>query len=670
MAAKQQVIRRLSILLLLLANDTNSMTTPLSASSKEDLDEAEANGKLEIVKQIKKVNDDGSYTIGYEADDGTFKIESRDVLGNIKGTYGYIDEKGEIKRVSYSTNNGSNSEIILPKADSGQSIDLSGSSGSSVVQRIPKINKTQSSSTTRRPSNILYHSTATNTPATPASSSTSSVAIQSIPKRRMTTTTTSSPFTTTTDSAKISDFIKAAVEASKSPLNRVNIYKTSSPRILLQQKSSIRTEDTNQRSEGQILRPDVVPRPTELPIYTARRNDDGEEVKSNLLRRQLQPEPVNFDSKNRPLNSHQSQGDGDVVDVYGSSFTASTTRPLFTTLRPKFVSSSTLAPTIQRPTIRYPSSKSNQEYEEETSTENIPSTTLNSVPVVVQSPTNTEPYQMQGPLVAIKHPLNGRTILVPLGQLQQMNRYDNEDVHPVQSIYMSQSQRFRPIQVRIDENGYVRQMPQYHQAPYSIPVRVTPAPRDYLGEEDEINLIKPPVSTRDFQKLLDQLILRQSRLEQISALTKRYQQTFGQRNRPLYHPNLLVYPRQASDDMNAPYVGQNLNLEQQNMYNYQSFTPTPESYTPTRRVARLLTSRHLQNNDREDDEDYLPPDVREMLLLRMLQLAINPSLPLNIPDNFEEGVSTMIRHRKMGGARNVEILGEEDDTQKLARSKR
>ncbi|XP_058063323.1 uncharacterized protein LOC131213321 [Anopheles bellator] len=68
-----------------------------------DLSEAETKDpqRLEIIKQIRKVNHDGSYTVGYEAEDGTFKIESRDVLGNVKGTYGYIDANGDIKRVSY-----------------------------------------------------------------------------------------------------------------------------------------------------------------------------------------------------------------------------------------------------------------------------------------------------------------------------------------------------------------------------------------------------------------------------------------------------------------------------------------------------------------------------------------------------------------------------------------
>lgn len=62
---------------------------------------------VSILKQINKVNDDGSYTFGYEASDGSFKVETRDVAGNVKGMFGFVDESGLLKRVSYSANNSS-----------------------------------------------------------------------------------------------------------------------------------------------------------------------------------------------------------------------------------------------------------------------------------------------------------------------------------------------------------------------------------------------------------------------------------------------------------------------------------------------------------------------------------------------------------------------------------
>ncbi|XP_014258526.1 adhesive plaque matrix protein-like [Cimex lectularius] len=62
--------------------------------------------EVPIIKQINRVNEDGTYTFGYEAADGSFKIETRDVLGNVKGMFGFIDQTGELKRVSYSASNG------------------------------------------------------------------------------------------------------------------------------------------------------------------------------------------------------------------------------------------------------------------------------------------------------------------------------------------------------------------------------------------------------------------------------------------------------------------------------------------------------------------------------------------------------------------------------------
>lgn len=54
-----------------------------------------------ILKMINKVNDDGSYTYGYEAADGSYKVETRSAKGDVQGKYGYIDETGIIKEVVY-----------------------------------------------------------------------------------------------------------------------------------------------------------------------------------------------------------------------------------------------------------------------------------------------------------------------------------------------------------------------------------------------------------------------------------------------------------------------------------------------------------------------------------------------------------------------------------------
>ncbi|XP_027226004.2 tyrosine-protein phosphatase non-receptor type 23-like [Penaeus vannamei] len=58
-----------------------------------------------ILRQVNDVNEDGTYTYGFEAADGTFKLETRDENGNVKGKYGFLDEFGELKIVEYSAGN-------------------------------------------------------------------------------------------------------------------------------------------------------------------------------------------------------------------------------------------------------------------------------------------------------------------------------------------------------------------------------------------------------------------------------------------------------------------------------------------------------------------------------------------------------------------------------------
>lgn len=50
-----------------------------------------------ILKQIQQVQDDGSYTFGYENADGSFRVENKDKNGYITGKYGYVDDKGHLQ---------------------------------------------------------------------------------------------------------------------------------------------------------------------------------------------------------------------------------------------------------------------------------------------------------------------------------------------------------------------------------------------------------------------------------------------------------------------------------------------------------------------------------------------------------------------------------------------
>ena len=53
-----------------------------------------------IIKEIRKLNTDGSYSFGFEADDGSFRTETRNVHGLVAGKYGFITE-GKLKVIEY-----------------------------------------------------------------------------------------------------------------------------------------------------------------------------------------------------------------------------------------------------------------------------------------------------------------------------------------------------------------------------------------------------------------------------------------------------------------------------------------------------------------------------------------------------------------------------------------
>merc|ERR1719150_1055168 len=77
--------------------DATTTTIPASSSTTE--------APVVIVKQVNEINEDGSYTVGFEASDGSFRLETKDAEGNVEGKYGFLDENGEIKIVEYSANN-------------------------------------------------------------------------------------------------------------------------------------------------------------------------------------------------------------------------------------------------------------------------------------------------------------------------------------------------------------------------------------------------------------------------------------------------------------------------------------------------------------------------------------------------------------------------------------
>merc|ERR1739844_198578 len=66
-----------------------------------------------ILRYVDNQNIDGSYTYGYEAADGTYKLETRYQDGRAKGKYGYVDPDGNLREASYGAEAGRGFEPVI-----------------------------------------------------------------------------------------------------------------------------------------------------------------------------------------------------------------------------------------------------------------------------------------------------------------------------------------------------------------------------------------------------------------------------------------------------------------------------------------------------------------------------------------------------------------------------
>merc|ERR1711976_53238 len=94
---------------LLVAGSTPAWTNPQqffnfnqnSFATERPLSAGPTTTPVPILRYVDTQNIDGSYTYGYEAADGTYKLETRYVDGRVKGKYGYIDPEGNLREASY-----------------------------------------------------------------------------------------------------------------------------------------------------------------------------------------------------------------------------------------------------------------------------------------------------------------------------------------------------------------------------------------------------------------------------------------------------------------------------------------------------------------------------------------------------------------------------------------
>lgn len=759
---------------------TNSITTPINSThaaitataftvelvqsdENTDLDKAESNDKkkLEIIKQIRRVNSDGSYTVGYEAVDGRFKIESRDVLGNVKGTYGYVDSNGEIKRVSYTANNATNDIRSTPQT-------------SEEVTQDSRLNKTSfASQATRQPSSLLFLMTSTSSPAQMNAN-----VMQAIPKRRILLNSASAA----NHGSQPNSFRKAGsvkITSGKSaskptePIPTV-VYATSV-------RSTIKPAVENEGDE-QLLK---------LKKFHSSTKDKGLKLDEN--------EKENLQTERRPArgNSLRRQLPGDQIEnyethqqiVYNQASDEESThtytgltgpqRPVFTTTsspripalvlaarsraaqlrNSALLSTQTPSTTTERIYAKQP--RRNSERRENNESRNdqiIDREYLTQSPEIVQIPSirdnqqigeieshshrhpnaylpRSRDFSRQSPVDAIQENNEGPIQYKFTTQTQPVNTQQNQDdkqslrettdsnlnfatkISPepftnndLNAATQSLLQTFHPnVQQAYDSRHSTRNQHEPQSQQPSIPLPLQPhhigygplnAPHDNFPER--------PVTARDFERLLSLLVLRyqqQQRFNLLPGLMNGFHNggliglghyldynAYNPFNYPLmrsplhnqFDPRYTAFSR-SLPPLPPPNSFYGTFSEQENMYQAQN---PVEQHLPYLRHS-IQTRKKFNNNhsvagtpaeygesaQKElKSESFLPSEVREELLYRMLVLAIQSDIggQLSVPDasTMQEYFRvqatvpantipiTSISHSKKP-VRSVQILGEE-----------
>ncbi|XP_037046964.1 uncharacterized protein LOC119081828 [Bradysia coprophila] len=773
-----------------LVKQTNSLspTTTIQPSieqseliDKSDLDNAETKDaqKSEIIKQIRRMNDDGSYTVGYEAVDGTFKIESRDVLGNVKGTYGYVDANGEIKRVSYTANNQS----------SGLKSTTSQPTDQEEVVHIPRQNKTGfvAASTTRRPPSLAY---LTSSPASPTRPS----VVQPIPKRRILLSSSErSPYSHQFSSTRQNEYTTVTPRNNKGEPTTTVVYATSVPSFKPHINIRPTPLPTTYKTE-QLTRPDKLEitdhvskvqinsnreSSTSKPVFEAQEEKVSERksVRGNHLRRQLADDhDEKFEAQQQVIYS-QSAGD-DSSHIYGG--VTGTARPLFTTSSPRIPSlvlaarsraaqlqnainaqtTSTTEKVYAKPPRRRPEPDDDEQTTESTSENNY----ITQGPVPVQIPANRDvqeaseddkrvyrrpvvAYQPRAPREFLRQsqPTSDfdyggpRQFRLPIPQAYPPPPYPQgyqrpvytETPRPEAEQYLRetsasghkgaaaaatpaqfpavdpndpyQAQRGRqylPYQQQRGESGYEQpSIPvPFSPNPYS-PYR-QPLPSQYYNNPDR------PLTARDFERLLNLLVVRHQQFGRFNyngfggglggPVNPYYSggynpygpSQFGYQQIPRpplynpYDPRYSGYNQQPVPPLYGQY-SENENMYQQQQQQPQQIT-APDQQIPfigQRSIPRRkpygqqyfgapdnnYPIRPEYTEASQPQGEYLPSEVREELLYRMLLLAMHPneaqgsepeaSSPEYVASSA--ATTTIAPNKFRKPVRSVQILGEE-----------
>ncbi|XP_011309122.1 chromatin modification-related protein eaf-1 [Fopius arisanus] len=129
-----------------------------SPRSKDTLNPSKA-PPVQTIRNYNKVNDDGSFTFGYEAADGSFKEETRGTDCVVRGKYGYVDPDGNKREFTYVSGNPCDPNAPKEEEDDdlprkGEDDDLPGPANYPVIRPRP-IQNYPRTTTARAPTTIF-----------------------------------------------------------------------------------------------------------------------------------------------------------------------------------------------------------------------------------------------------------------------------------------------------------------------------------------------------------------------------------------------------------------------------------------------------------------------------------------------------------------------------------
>ncbi|XP_058789363.1 nuclear receptor corepressor 1-like [Phymastichus coffea] len=116
---------------------------------------------VQTIRNYNKVNDDGSFTFGYEAADGSFKEETRGTDCVVRGKYGYVDPDGNKREFTYVS--GNPCDPNAPKDEDDDELvrkqeadDVSGPANYPSVRPVPRPIRPNYPATTQRAPTTIF----------------------------------------------------------------------------------------------------------------------------------------------------------------------------------------------------------------------------------------------------------------------------------------------------------------------------------------------------------------------------------------------------------------------------------------------------------------------------------------------------------------------------------